>query len=92
MRLLVAEWRGCLNVRRMIRPLNITAIGNEIAIAWEDGMSFLPMGKLRAAFAECGEYRGAGSAGQAVRRHGAEGIPRNHGDGLEACGRVCAAL
>nr|WP_218280802.1 gamma-butyrobetaine hydroxylase-like domain-containing protein [Verrucomicrobium spinosum] len=34
----------------MIRPLNIAAIGNEIAIAWEDGReSFLPMEKLRAA-------------------------------------------
>ncbi len=39
-----------LNVRSMIRPLNIAAIGNEIAIAWEDGKeSFLPMEKLRAA-------------------------------------------
>lgn len=34
----------------MIRPLNIAAIGNEIAIAWSDGTeSFIPMEKLRAA-------------------------------------------
>jgi DUF971 family protein len=34
----------------VIKPLNIAAIGNEIAIAWEDGSeSYLPMEKLRAA-------------------------------------------
>ncbi len=34
----------------MIRPANIAAIGNEIAIAWEDGTeTFIPMEKLRAA-------------------------------------------
>ena len=34
----------------MIRPLNIAAVGNEIAIAWEDGKeSYLPMERLRAA-------------------------------------------
>jgi DUF971 family protein len=34
----------------VIKPLNIAAIGNEIAIAWEDGSeSYLPMERLRAA-------------------------------------------
>jgi len=34
----------------VIKPLNIAAIGNEIAIAWEDGSeSYLSMEKLRAA-------------------------------------------
>jgi DUF971 family protein len=34
----------------MIRPANISAIGNEIAIAWEDGAeSYISMEKLRAA-------------------------------------------
>ncbi|HSI65208.1 MAG TPA: gamma-butyrobetaine hydroxylase-like domain-containing protein, partial [Candidatus Saccharimonadia bacterium] len=34
----------------MIRPANISAIGNEIAIAWEDGAeSYISMEALRAA-------------------------------------------
>lgn len=34
----------------MIRPANIAAIGNEIAIVWDDGTeSFIGMEKLRAA-------------------------------------------
>ena len=34
----------------MIKPVHIAAIGNEIAIAWEDGTeTFIAMDKLRAA-------------------------------------------
>lgn len=34
----------------MIRPSNIAAVGNEVAIVWEDGSeSYFPMDKLRAA-------------------------------------------
>jgi len=34
----------------VIKPTNIAVIGNEIAIAWEDGMeSYIPMERLRAA-------------------------------------------
>jgi len=34
----------------MLSPINIAAIGNEIAIAWEDGSeSYIAMEKLRAA-------------------------------------------
>ena len=34
----------------MTRPSNIAAIGNEIAIAWEDGTeTYIPMERLRAA-------------------------------------------